>query len=154
MNLIMKEGKGWWISFLYDYYFIWSPGPPTQFVGASEKWKCGIQKYGTPCSRNIRHFKTGKAEVGFLLSVEPFGQWRSQASGANSAWPEPTSLELAGFIFLKNDKVDKEEANMLHPRVLWMCLSSQVAGGRASSEDTVGGSQPGYSASNLLNATH
>ena len=34
-----------------------------------------------------------------------------------------------------------------------MCLSTQVAGGRASSEDTVGGAQPGDSASNLCD-TH
>ena len=35
-----------------------------------------------------------------------------------------------------------------------MCLSTQVAGGRASSEDTVGGAQPGDSVSNLLCDTH
>ena len=79
--------------------FHWDPGPATQFVGASEKPKCGTQKCGTPCSRNTRHFKTGRAEVGSLLSVGPFGQYRSQASGANSGWPEPTPLELPGLDF-------------------------------------------------------
>ena len=32
------------------------------------------QKSGTPCSRNIRHFKTGRAGVESLLSEGPFGQ--------------------------------------------------------------------------------
>ena len=149
MSLISKGGEWWWISFLPHYHFTWIPGPATQFVGASEKWKCG-----TPCSRNIRHFKTGNADVGFLLNVGPFGHLKSQASGANSGWPEPTPLELTGFIFLKNDKVDKEKANMLQHHVLWMCVSIQVTRGWASSEDIVGGSQPGDSASNLLCATH
>ena len=152
MNLIRKEGEGWWLSSLPHYHVTWSPGPATQFVGASEKWKCGTQNCRTPCSRNSRHFKTGKAEVGFLLSVGPFEQERSQASGANSGWPEPTPLELAGFIFPKNDKVDKEKANMLQHHVLCVCLSTQVIGGRVW-EDIVGGSQPGDSASNLC-VTH
>ena len=32
------------------------------------------QTCGTPCSRNTRHFKTGRTEVGSLLSVGPFEQ--------------------------------------------------------------------------------
>ena len=74
MNLIRKKGQGWWISFLPHYHFTWSPGPVTQFEGANENQKCGTQKCGTPCSRNIRHFKTEKPEVGSLLSAGPFGQ--------------------------------------------------------------------------------
>ena len=66
----------------------------------------------------------------------------------------PYPYNSHALIFLKNDKLDKEKAIMLQHGVLWVCLSTQVAEGRASSEDRVGGAQPGDSASNLLCATH
>ena len=70
-----KEGRRRMVDiFPSSLAFHWDPGPATQFVGASEKPKCGTQKCGTPCSRNTRHFKTGRAEVGSLLSVGLFGQ--------------------------------------------------------------------------------
>ena len=83
MYLIRKEGEGWWISCFPHYHFTGSPRPAAQFAGASENESVGHKtKCGIPCSRNISHFKTERAEVGSLMSVRPFGQYRSQAIGA------------------------------------------------------------------------
>ena len=73
--LTRKEGEGWWISIFPHYHFTGSPGQAAQFAGASEKESLGHKtKCGIPCSRNISHFKTERAEVGSLMSVRPFGQ--------------------------------------------------------------------------------
>ena len=56
--------------------FHWEPRnsyPICRSQGKMKVWDTK-QTCGTPCSRNIRHFKTGRAEVGSLLSVGPFEQ--------------------------------------------------------------------------------
>ena len=135
--------------------FHWEPRISYPFCGASEKWDYGTQKCGTPYSRNIRHLKTGRAEFGSLLSVGPFGQCRSQASGANFGWPETTPLELPGLDFPgKWQGGHGESQNTSAPSPLRVSEHSGRWRSRASSEDIVGGAQTSDSSSNLLCATH
>ena len=75
MNLIRKEGEGWWISFLPPSHSTGSPGQQPNLQEPVKNKSVGYKtKCGTSCSRNTRHFKTGRTEVGSLLSVGPFGQ--------------------------------------------------------------------------------
>ena len=75
MNFIRKEEEGWWISFLPHSFPLEAQDQPPNLQEPVKKKSMGHKtKCGIPCSRNSSHFKTGRAEVGSLLSVGPFGQ--------------------------------------------------------------------------------
>ena len=74
MNLIRKENDGGYLSFFISIPLgaqdqLPTLQEPVKNKSVGNKTKCGI-----PSSRNISHFKTGRAEVGSLMSVRPFGQ--------------------------------------------------------------------------------
>ena len=113
------------------------------------------RKCGTPFWASIGNFKTGRAEVGALLSVGPKGQHRPQASEANPVWLEAAPFVFQALMFLRNYRLDGGGG----PKPFSTLSSEGISEhsghrrSRASSEDWVGGAQPGGPAPNCLCAT-
>ena len=146
-----KEKDGGRISFLISIPLGAQCQPPNlqepvknESVGhKTNMWDLLFKKYEAFQDRESRGGVP--SECGALWTVEVIGQ----QSEIWVSWTHTLTTPRLWFSW-KNDKLDKEKANMLQHRVLWVCLSTQVAGGRASSEDRVGGAQPDDSAANLL----